>query len=73
MTVVQFVTIMLSLLWMQIGHTVFLRSDAPIHFAARFVRLLFECGVYFIFGKPGDVNNGELRMSETVTVAGHCQ
>ena len=35
--------------------TVFLQSEAAttIHFAARFVRLLFEGGVYF-FGKPGD-------------------
>ena len=42
--------------------TVFFRSDAAatIHFAARFVRLLSEGGVYF-FGKPGDINDGWIR------------
>ena len=37
---------------------VFLRSDtaATIYFATRFVRLLFEGGIYF-FGKPGGINN----------------
>ena len=42
--------------------TVFLQSEAAatIHFAARFVRLLFEGGVYF-FGKPGDINDGWIR------------
>ena len=43
-------------------YTVFLQSDAAatIYFTARFVRLLFEGGVYF-FGKPGDINNGWIR------------
>ena len=42
--------------------TVFLRSDtaATIYFTARFVRLLFEGGIYF-FGKLGDINNGWIR------------
>ena len=41
---------------------VFLRSDtaATIYFAARFVRLLLEGGVYF-FGMPGDINDGWMR------------
>ena len=39
-------------------YTVFLRSDAAatIYFTVRFVRLLFEGGIYF-FGKPGDIND----------------
>ena len=42
--------------------TIFLRSDATatIYFAARFVQLLFEVGIYF-FGNPGDINDGWLR------------
>ena len=42
--------------------TVFLQSDAAatIYFAARFMRLLFEGGVYS-FGKPGDINDGWIR------------
>ena len=40
-------------------HTVFLRSDATAtsYFAYHFVRLLFEGSVY-LFGKPGDINDG---------------
>ena len=43
-------------------NTVFLRSEAvaAIYFTARFVRLLFEGGIYF-FGKPGDINNSWIR------------
>ena len=43
-------------------YSVFLRSDtvATIYFAARFVRLLFEGGIYF-FGKPGDIHDGWIR------------
>ena len=43
-------------------NTFFLRSDtmATIYFAAHFVRLLFEGGIYF-FGKPGDIHNGWIR------------
>ena len=50
---------MLWLSFLAVFHTVFLRSDATatIYFAARFVQLLFEGGIYF-FGKPGDINNG---------------
>ena len=59
-----------------VNSTVFLRSDAAatIYFAGRFVRLLFEGGVYF-FGKPGDINDGldKVRTGETVTVARRCQ
>ena len=45
-------------MWLD-SHIVFLRSDtaATIYFAAHFVWLLFEGGVYFL-GKPGDVNDG---------------
>ena len=40
-------------------YTMFLRSDAmaTMYFAACFVQLLFEGGVY-VFGKPGDINDG---------------
>ena len=43
---------------------------ATIYFAGRFVRLLFEGSIY-LFGKPGDTNDGldKVRTSETVTVA----
>ena len=43
-------------------YTVFLQSDATatIYFAACFMWLLFEGGVYF-FGKPGDINDGLIR------------
>ena len=57
-------------------HTVFLRSDAAatIYFTACFVLLLFEGGVYYPFGKPGDINDGyKVGTSETVTVARRCQ
>ena len=42
--------------------TVFLQSDAvaTIYFAAHFVRLLFEGGIYF-FGKPGDIKDSWIR------------
>ena len=46
-------------------YTVFLRSDATatMYFAACFVRLLIEGGIYF-FGKPGDINDGWISMYE---------
>ena len=49
-------------IWSGDETTVFLRSDAAatIYFAAHFVRLLFEGGVYF-FGKPQDINDGWIR------------
>ena len=49
-------------LHISIVDTVFLRSDAAatIYFAVHFVWLLFEGGVY-LFGKPGDINNGWIR------------
>ena len=34
--------------------------QATIYFAARFVQLLFEGGVYFL-GRPGDINDGWIR------------
>ena len=58
--------------------TVFLRSEAAatVHFAVRFVRLLFQGGVYF-FRKPADISDGlifkGIHISETVTIAKRCQ
>ena len=53
-------------------HIYLIRWRATIYFAARFVRLLFEGGVYF-FGKPGDINNSWIRHVRAVIVARHCQ
>ena len=42
-----------------------------------FMSLLLLCDYYlraaFIFGKPGDINNSWISMSETVMVARRCQ
>ena len=53
-------------------HIYLIRWRATIYLVARFVRLLFEGGVYF-FGKSGDINNSWIRHVRAVIVARHCQ